>query len=58
MMKIDFLPNGWSYYPGEADTAPEGYRLATNGESRFSGYYETAWVPDLRQTAYWERNER
>ena len=39
------LPEGWRYIDG-AQTAPMGYRWASNGKSRFSGEYEHALIKE------------
>lgn len=41
--KLDELPKGWRYIEG-ALTAPNGWRWASNGKSRFGGDYEHALV--------------
>lgn len=44
MIKIlDSLPKGWKYLDG-ATTAPNGFRWASNGKSRFSADYRHALV--------------
>lgn len=40
---FDSLPDGWKYLNG-ATTAPNGYRWASNGKSRFSAEYRHALV--------------
>lgn len=41
--KLDKLPEGWKYTKG-AQTAPQGYKWANNGKSRFKPGYEQALV--------------
>ncbi len=44
MLILDKLPEGWKFSIASANCAPNGYKLATNGKSRFSGEYKSAWV--------------
>ena len=41
--KLNELPKGWKYTEG-AQTAPDGYRWANNGKSRFRSGYERALI--------------
>jgi len=45
--RIDRLPEGWRYVNGAA-TAPNGWRWACNGKSRFKPGYEHALVKEER----------
>lgn len=40
----DNIPDGWKVVSGA--NAPLGYRLISNGKSRFGGEYKTALVPE------------
>lgn len=43
--KYASLPDGWRYVEG-ALTAPNGWRWASNGKSKFSGGYQHALIRD------------